>query len=213
MTVKPWAGFIADFPDDTVEEGGDITLFGGRNVAVAIRDILTRLGCQVSEPDYGEAHGWTFDAYYRGGRYWCQVTSFHPAYFLLLDSTAVILGARKKNAAYAELAVRLAAALAKDQRFHNVTWHSRRDGPPVPDEIGTLGADSDGPLAPDDMSFGGRAKQWGQGCLPIGLILLILFGGVIAVAPGLVPGSRSENIFAGVFWIVVGLFLLIRRSM
>jgi len=30
-----------------------------------------------------------------------------PAYFLLLDSTAVILGARKKKAAYAELAVKL----------------------------------------------------------------------------------------------------------
>src|SRR5437899_5862484 len=41
MTVKPWAGFIADLPDDAVEGGGDITLFGGRNVAVAIGDILT----------------------------------------------------------------------------------------------------------------------------------------------------------------------------
>jgi hypothetical protein len=166
----------------------------------------------VSEPDYDESHGWTFDAYYQGGRYWGQVTSFHPAYLLLLDSTAVILGARKKNAAYAELAVKLAAALAEDQRFHHVTWHSEKDGPPVPEEIGTLGADSNEPLAPDDISFRGRAEQWGQGCLPIGLILLILFGGVIAIAPGL-PGPRSENIFAGVFWIVVGLFLLIRRSL
>jgi hypothetical protein len=142
VKVKPWAGFIADFPDDQVEDGGDIKLFGGRNVAVAIGEILTGLGCRVSAPEYAELHGWDFDAYYQDRRFWCQVTSFHPAFHLLLDDPAVTRGTRKKNAAaYAELAEKAAAALEADPRFHRVEWRSMEDGPPEPGEIGPSGID------------------------------------------------------------------------
>jgi hypothetical protein len=32
MNVLPWAGFVADFPDDQIEAGGDIQVYGGRNL-------------------------------------------------------------------------------------------------------------------------------------------------------------------------------------
>ena len=58
MRVLSRAGFIAEFPDDTVEVGGDIEVFGGRNVAVALGDMLKELGSDVA---------WWF---YMGRRLW-----------------------------------------------------------------------------------------------------------------------------------------------
>ena len=110
MTVKPWAGFIADFPDDQVETERDIEVFGGRNVAVAIGEILTGLGCKVSSPDYAEVKGWEFDFYDEADRrFWCQVTSFHPAFWLLFEDPALTRETKAKNAtAYAEMWRKLA---------------------------------------------------------------------------------------------------------
>src|SRR5207302_7238744 len=125
VKVKPWAGFIADFPDDQVEDGGDIKLFGGRNVALAIGEILTGLACRVSAPEYAELHGWEFDVYYQDRLFWCQITSFHPAFHLLFEDPAIARGPRRKSApAYAELAEKLAAAPEEDSRFHHVEWRA-----------------------------------------------------------------------------------------
>src|SRR6185437_6076610 len=156
MSAKPWAGFIADFPDDQVERGGDITVFGGRNVAVAIGEILTQLGCQVAAPEHAELHGWDFDAYYKDHRFWCQITSFHPAFHLLFEDPAIIGGTRRKNAAaYAELAEKLASALDADPRFRHVEWRSMEEGPPEPDEIGPSGI---GDAENDATAIGGPAR-------------------------------------------------------
>jgi hypothetical protein len=142
MTVKPWAGFIADFPDDQVEGGaGQMEVLGGRNVAVALGEMLTGLGCQVSAPDYAGLKGWEFEFYYQGHRFWCQVTSFHPAFYLLFQDPAITRGTRAQNAAaYAEIWRKLAEALEKDPRFHDVEWRSWEEGPPEPETIGEASA-------------------------------------------------------------------------
>ena len=67
MRVLSRAGFIAEFPDDTVEVGGDIEVFGGRNVAVALGDMLKELGSDgVSAPIYDGENGWVFNFDYLG---------------------------------------------------------------------------------------------------------------------------------------------------
>jgi hypothetical protein len=136
MTVKPWAGFIADFPDDESEDERGVVVCGGRNVAEALGEILTGLGCRVLPPEYAGVKGWEFVLYYKTCMFWCQVTSYHPVFQLFFGDTAIFRGTRAKNVAdYSEVAFGLAAALASDSRFHNVVWRSKEDGPPEPDEI------------------------------------------------------------------------------
>lgn len=138
MTVKPWAGFIADFPDDTVWGGpGQMEITGGRNVAVAIGEILSGLGCRVSEPEYAGLKGWEFALYFGRHRFWCQVTSFHPAFYLLFEDPAIARGAGAENAdAYGGIWRKLADALDRDPRFQCIEWRSIEDGPPEPETIG-----------------------------------------------------------------------------
>jgi hypothetical protein len=61
ISVKPLAQFRADFPSDVVEDDGRIVQFGGGNVAEAITQILSRLGCRVAAPIYAGEHGWELD--------------------------------------------------------------------------------------------------------------------------------------------------------
>lgn len=132
MSVKPWAVFVADFPDDMVEDERDILTFGGRNVAVAIGGILAQLGCEVSAPIYSGELGWEFGAWFKGRRVWCLISSFHPTFFLNFDAPPAF-GSRGKDApAYQEIAQIFSVALAQDPRFHDVQWYSREEGPPAP---------------------------------------------------------------------------------
>jgi len=218
MTVKPWAGFIADFPDDEVGDGRSIDVFGGRNVAVAIGEILIGLGCSdISAPEYAEHKGWEFDFYDKGRhRFWCQVTSFHPAFWLLFEDPAITRGTRAKNAkAYAELWRRLALALDQDGRFHDVVWRSMEDGPPQPEDIGSPAARREaGGIAPVPIEDEFRpappkARQSRWGCLPYILALCVMTSGATDLVIGLSDAragrlGTGENIVPGIALIIVG---------
>jgi hypothetical protein len=132
MTLLSCAGFIAEFPDDTVEAQGHIEVFGGRNVAVALGEMLKGLGSdKISDPIYEGENGWVFNFDYgRRGSFLCQITSLHPAFWLLLEKS------RSSEEAYAEIWRKLAGALEHDPRFRCVIWRSKKDGPPDEDEIG-----------------------------------------------------------------------------
>src|ERR1700744_5023788 len=134
MNVPPWAGFVADLPDDQVEADGDIQVFGGRNVAVALGEIFTSLGCShFSEPESVGDQGWAFDVYY-GDRhlFWCRVQSFHPVFWLLFEDHSA---SRKGAIAYVELWRKFGNALEQDPRFHKVLWRPFKEGPPDWDEV------------------------------------------------------------------------------
>jgi hypothetical protein len=132
MSAPSCAGFIAEFPDDQVEEDGDILVFGGRNVAVSLGEILKDLGCDnVSSPIYDGENGWVFTLEYSRRRsFWCQVTSVYPAYWLLFESS------RSDAQAHHDIWLKFSSALERDPRFHGVIWRSEEDGPPEIEEIG-----------------------------------------------------------------------------
>lgn len=202
MRVNPWAGFIADFPDDQVEERGEITLFGGRNVAAAIGEILTGLGCLVSAPEYAELHGWDFDVNYQAHRFYCRITSFHPAFQLLFEDPASARGPRRKSAqAYAELAVKLAVALEGDPRFHHIEWRSFEDGPPEPEEIGS---DVERPAhASSVIDVHGRDRTRGRGWVVFALFIIL--DGIGSLWMWWREGaSGGEYLFSGIFLICAG---------
>ena len=139
MKVKPWALFRADLPDDQVEKHHDIVVYGGRNVALALGEIFTSLGCEVAKPYSLEEQGWEFLVSDRGrNKFSCRVCSFHPAFRLLFEEVSLVPKVFRNRAAYADLARSLAAALEDDSRFHDITWWTWEEGPPEPDEISSV---------------------------------------------------------------------------
>lgn len=220
MRVKPWVAFTTALPDDQVEDGhNNIVLFGGRNVAVAIGEIFTQLGCEVAEPEHAAENGWEFSLRYKARhRFWCQVNSTsYPVFRLLFENMSFRPRAGPSAAAYVELALKLAAALKNDPRFQDGTWWSLRDGPPE-EEVGLAEAkrrvreDPSSPISAAGKE-GGR-PPWG--CLALALFvtlsgpmtLWMFFAGVISGSPGEMIFSAVWNFGFG----LLGLFLAwIRR--
>jgi hypothetical protein len=148
MNVPAWAGFVTYLPDDEVATGTEIAVYGGRNVAVALGEIFSRLGGSgISDPSYGGEMGWDF-AFRYGDRHscWCRVQSFHPIYWLLFEGPS----GRRAEAAHRELWSKFSDALEQDPRFDQILWRSSKDGPPDWDEF-TITDDLPKPKVLDDL--------------------------------------------------------------
>lgn len=206
MNVPSWAGFVADFPDDQVEAAGDIKVFGGRNVAVALGEILVGLGCsRVSGPESAGEEGWHFDFYYEGHRSWCRVQSFHPVFWLLFEDAS---GSRKGATAYVEIWRRFGNALEQDPRFHKIIWRPSNEGPPDWDDVE---AAADPPERTFNETFPPSAisperGRLGCGCWPLVILIWFTLSGASAVAIGLTlpPGKeRSEDIGVGIVMLLL----------
>jgi hypothetical protein len=124
MTPKPLAVFTADFPDDQVADVRDVVLLGGRSVALAIRQLVSDGGCEVSGLDYDSLKGWVFDARYKGEVFDCLTTSFYPKFFFDIGKPN-----RHKRETCAEFWAIIDGALRDDGRFHDVRWYSLEDAP------------------------------------------------------------------------------------
>lgn len=130
---------IAEFPDDTIEEDGEIVQFGGRNAAEAIGEMLIRLGYAVSPPIHRYEYGWDFDVTHEGKRVWMKVSYLGARDYVL--STEFIpkfslFGGKMQF--YAEMLDRLSKELVSDPRFEEVGWVYRRDiskAPPTPSPL------------------------------------------------------------------------------
>jgi len=216
MSVKPWVAFTTNLADDQVENGQEIFVLGGRNVAVAIGEVFTRLGCQASPPESAGELGWEFDLLYKGSHpFWCRVTSFYPSFHLLFEGAPTLLTAKKNAAAHAELAERFAAALRDDPRFQHVSWWSLKDGPPEPEDVTSAAANTGKPRkSADPIDHDSRAEgrpAWGCLALAIWVLLSGVAGAVMAVM-GLIHASLGEMLFSSAMLIFVGFVGLIRAS-
>jgi hypothetical protein len=217
MSAKPWAAFTTSLPDDQVEDGEQIFVLGGRNVAVAIGEVFTGLGCQVSPPESAGELGWEFDLRYRGShQFSCRVTSFYPSFHLLFEDAATLFTAKNTAAAHAELAERFAAAMEGDPRFQHISWWSLKDGPPEPDEVASIAQRpraADMSAAPLDRHGKQTALTNKQlGCLS-GLGWLFVLWGALSGAMGLAYMIRSSEVAWDVILLVlsmlgVGLLLI-----
>ena len=126
MTVKPWAEFTSDLPDDVIEteDGSGFIQYGGKSVAAAIGEILTRLGGVVSPPIYADEHGWELDAVFGKRRLWGQITLIEGWLFVFQDPAFLPKLLGRPHPIYLDVLTRLADELARDSRFHNVRWYS-----------------------------------------------------------------------------------------
>jgi len=125
VIVRSCATFTTDLPDDHIEDGAEIIQFGGKSVAEAISEILTRLGCAVAPLRYADEHGWELDIKFGKRSLWCQVT-FMEFYLVFFEDKSWInelLG--RHHHLYLDILKRLAQELGQDLRFHDVLWFLR----------------------------------------------------------------------------------------
>jgi hypothetical protein len=222
MSVPPWAGFVADFPDDQVEAGGDIKVFGGRNLAVTLGKIFVSLGCSnVSEPWSAGEMGWEFDFDYKGRHsFWCRVQSFHPIFWLLLEGPSSKSDRRSYPGFHFELWQKFANALELDPRFDQIFWRTRDQGPPDWDEFTVEHLSPVPEIAGESWPSEVQRPRGRSQTLPpsraqilVGSVLTIL--GLAAFVIGQITRHQGEQVGVsgiGAVTIIVGLTWLLARK-
>jgi len=138
MKILPWAAFGSTLPDDVIEneEGTDFIQYGGKSVAEAIAEILRGLGLQVDAPRNAHERGWELDIKAGKRPLWCQITLIEEYLFVFEDLSFWDKLLKRQNPIYVGALRGLAAALAADQRFHNVRWYET--GRDAFDEAGAI---------------------------------------------------------------------------
>jgi hypothetical protein len=208
MNVPPWAGFVADFPDDQVETAGDIEVFGGLNVALALGEVFASLGCtSVSKPWSVAEVGWEFDFKYGPrNRFSCRVQSFHPVFWLLFEDQSFSNGE-----AYVELWRKFGNALERDPRFRKIIWRSFNKGPPDWDEVEAVDEPSARSFDEEFLPTTIKAKASRPSIWPYVIGIWLTLDGIALplYASGFEDMWRQIRYdIAGVFFLVVGLFFL-----
>lgn len=128
MIVRDRAEFRSTLPYDGIEDEEGFLQLPGRNVAIAISEILRKLGYDADPPADAGDHGWDFavrvKGYPKGCRVWCTVTWIDD-YLLVFDNTSWWdKNIRKRHPApYIEALRALGRALAADPRFSEVRWN------------------------------------------------------------------------------------------
>jgi hypothetical protein len=127
VQIRPCAEFTAVFPDDSIEEDGDIVQFGGRGVAEAMAAMLQDAGFDVSTPEHHFEHGWDFDVKTQRKRVWIQITEIGDVFVLASKFYGGTFPRRSDEEVYSDVLTRLNAGLACDVRFSKVRWQHLRD--------------------------------------------------------------------------------------
>lgn len=142
MNFKAYAELVADFPDDMVEEDGEIVVFPGRTAAEAVAEILRDKGYDVRPPEHMDEHGWDLNIYVDGKRIWLELQDLGEEYVLQIEAIAGffrrLFGIDLTY--YAEFLTKLNEGLGHDPRFRSVRWyevknHHSPTGKPANDSL------------------------------------------------------------------------------
>ena len=129
MTIR----YVATFNTTLPEECGTIGLDGDEKyagpAAIAISEILRRIGFDADPPEDAGLDGWQFEVrvkgYPMGVRLYCKVTLI-DYHYVMLYNTSWWDGVRKRHPApYIEALRALGREMAADPRFSDVRWYER----------------------------------------------------------------------------------------
>ena len=120
--IKSLAEFRADFPDDMIEEDGEIVQSGGKAVAEALGEILTGLGCAVKGVKNAGDHGWDCSFSFERYGLWFQISDLDP--YLLICKPPFGVSTEPR---YLNLLIKLNDALRRDGRFHDLLWFTQTE--------------------------------------------------------------------------------------
>ncbi|MEZ0275057.1 MAG: hypothetical protein ACAH88_09140 [Roseimicrobium sp.] len=128
MHTTPFATFESEFPDDSVEERGDIVVPGGQNI---MRDIYERLAAQgylVSNFDQHSHYGWSFDLRGPEGNFWLLIQNPGPWLLTVHDSRMFWSRLfRKGQGGFAALIAQCSKCLSSIPEISAISWMSRRE--------------------------------------------------------------------------------------
>jgi hypothetical protein len=127
MSIRPDAEFLADFPDDQIQEDGDIVEFGGRAVAETLAEMLRSGGYAPADPEHQGERGWDINVPVKFGGVWLEVADLGDKFILQSAFYGSFLKMfQKRTDDHAAVVLRLAGGMDGDARFSGVQW--RRHG-------------------------------------------------------------------------------------
>jgi hypothetical protein len=127
MSVTSFATFESAFPDDSVEEGGDVVVQGGQNILRAIYDSFAGRGYKVSNFEPHSHYGWSFDLRGKEGSFWFLVQYPDPWLLSVHDARMIwsrLLGGKAK---FAALIDQCRECLASIPQLSSVKWISHEE--------------------------------------------------------------------------------------
>ncbi len=127
MIIKPSAEFQSHFPDDIVEEDGEIVQYPGKAISEAIADHLRGAGYEVTAPEHQHERGWDFWVKAGRGKVWMQVSDIGETIILVTQMMGLIALTPWGVKHHAHGLSALNAALQADPRFEQVLWYFDRD--------------------------------------------------------------------------------------
>jgi hypothetical protein len=127
MRLAPFATFESDFPDDSVEERGDIVVPGGQAIMRAIYDCLKNRGYRLSNFDQHSHYGWSFDLRGGEGSFWLLVQYPGPWLLTVKDSRMVWSRIFGGKIAFAELLGQCRECLESIPQLRSISWMSREE--------------------------------------------------------------------------------------
>ncbi len=127
MRITPFATFESAFPDDSVEDGGDIVVPAGQNILRAVYDSLAARGYRVSNFDQHSHYGWSFDLRGKEGSYWLLVQCPGPWLLTVHDSRMIWSRMLRGQADFATLIDKCRTCLASIPQLASILWMSREE--------------------------------------------------------------------------------------
>jgi len=123
--LRNFVTFEAAFPDDSFEsEDEDEMPPGGRNICVALRDMLQRLGLRVSSVDQYQFYGWEMVASDDRYKYWFMLQDAEPWLLMAEPRAGFFVRKAPVQEALRQLLIKLNTEIGRDTRFSNVRWHT-----------------------------------------------------------------------------------------
>jgi len=127
MRLTPFATFKSDFPDDSIEDGGDIVVPSGQNIMRAICGCLGTRGYHVSNFEQHSFYGWSFDLRGTEGSFWLLIQHPDPWLLTVHDSRMIWSRVFGGQADFAALIEECRARLASIPQISAVSWMSRKE--------------------------------------------------------------------------------------
>jgi hypothetical protein len=114
-----------DFPDDAVEEDGEIVRMGGLNVTETLVEMIRAGGYDVTDPEADEDHGWLFDARGKGREHYeVLVTAMCDEGLMTCRNVTpfLFIPTNGRHERHVEFVSHLQRAMEADSRFANLLW-------------------------------------------------------------------------------------------
>lgn len=126
--VRGYATFLADVPDDQVEEGGEIVKPGGGALGEHLRAAVANRGLKTSAVHQHSFYGWAFEVTVDRVRVWCMI-QFADPWLLITEVSATFLDRffRRRSGGEYETVLSVLRESLGAAPFRSVAWMTRAE--------------------------------------------------------------------------------------